>query len=83
MSDGNREYKSDVFSMLMEDKADFLRENRSEVVKVTKMDYTFDRQIELEREAARNEERKEAARKFAARFNISVEEAMAVLTENE
>lgn len=34
---------------------DFLIENRSEVVKVTQLDYTFDRQIELEREDARRE----------------------------
>ena len=32
---------------------EFLRENRSEVVKVTQMDYTFDRQIIMEREAGR------------------------------
>ena len=32
---------------------DFLIEHRSEVVKVTQLDYTFDRQIELEREDAR------------------------------
>lgn len=32
---------------------DFLMEHRSEVVKVTQLDYTFDRQIELEREDAR------------------------------
>ena len=37
--------------------ADFLRENRSEVVKVTQLDYTFDRQIMLEREDAREEGR--------------------------
>ena len=34
---------------------DFLIENRSEVVKVTQLDYTSDRQIELEREDARRE----------------------------
>ena len=34
---------------------EFLRENRSEVVKVTQMDYTFDRQIIMEREAGREE----------------------------
>lgn len=34
---------------------DFLVENRSEVVKVTQLDYTFDRQIELERADARKE----------------------------
>ena len=34
---------------------DFLIENRSEVVKMTQLDYTFDRQIELEREDARRE----------------------------
>lgn len=32
---------------------EFLLKHRSEVVKVTQMDYTFDRQIELEREEAR------------------------------
>ena len=37
----------------------FLMENRSEVVKVTQLDYTFDRQIELEREDARREGREE------------------------
>jgi hypothetical protein len=31
---------------------EFLTENRSEVVKVTQLDYTFERQIELEREAS-------------------------------
>lgn len=35
--------------------ADFLKKNRSEVVKVTQLDYTFDRQIELERNDARIE----------------------------
>lgn len=35
--------------------ADFLSENRTEVVKVTQMDYTFDRQLELERDEARQE----------------------------
>ena len=34
---------------------EFLRENRSEVVKVTQLDYTFDRQIIMEREADRTE----------------------------
>ena len=34
---------------------DVLIENRSEVVKVTQLDYTFDRQIELERADARKE----------------------------
>lgn len=37
----------------------FLIDNRSEVVKVTQLDYTFDRQIELEREDARREGREE------------------------
>ena len=36
---------------------EFLRENRSEVVKVTQLDYTFDRQIIMEREAGREEGR--------------------------
>ena len=39
--------------------AHFLRENRSEVVKVTQLDYTFDRQIMLEREDEREEGRDE------------------------
>ena len=39
--------------------AEFLKENRSEVVKVTQLDYTFDRQIMLEREDAREEGREE------------------------
>ena len=34
---------------------DFLIEHRSEVVKVMQLDYTFDRQIELERNDARKE----------------------------
>ena len=34
---------------------EFLMENRSEVVQVTQMDYTFDRQIIMEREAGREE----------------------------
>ncbi len=38
---------------------EFLRKNRSEVVKVTQMDYTFDRQLELERDEARQEGRQE------------------------
>ena len=39
--------------------AEFLRKNRNEVVKVTQLDYTFDRQITLEREDARAEGRAE------------------------
>ena len=38
---------------------EFLLEHRSEVVKVTQLDYTFDRQIMLEREEARREGREE------------------------
>ena len=37
--------------------AEFLRKNMNEVVKVTQLDYTFDRQIELEREDAKREGR--------------------------
>lgn len=78
----NREYKNDVFCMLMEDPMnaltlynaieraidrcieekvfrDFLIEHRSEVVKVTRLDYTFEQQILLEREDARKEGREE------------------------
>ena len=39
--------------------ADFLKENRAEVIKVTQLDYTFDRQITMEREDARAEGRAE------------------------
>ena len=39
--------------------ADFLKENRAEVIKVTQLDYTFDRQIMLEREEAREAGREE------------------------
>ena len=39
--------------------ADFLKENRAEVVKVTQLDYTFDRQLTMEREEAREEGRAE------------------------
>ncbi len=38
---------------------DFLMEHRSEVVKVTRLDYTFDRQLALEREDSRTEGREE------------------------
>lgn len=38
---------------------DFLIEHRSEVVKVVKLDYTFDRQLKLEREDSREEGREE------------------------
>ena len=36
---------------------EFLIKHREEVTKVTQLDYTFDRRIELEREEAREEER--------------------------
>jgi hypothetical protein len=67
---GNREYKSVVFAMLMEDKhyalqvynciaenvlKEFLIENRSEVEKVITLDYTFERRLELQREEGREE----------------------------
>lgn len=39
--------------------AEFLSSNRDEVIKVTALDYTFDRQITLEREDARMEGREE------------------------
>lgn len=38
---------------------DFLMEHRTEVVKVTRLDYTFDRQLALEREDSRTEGRAE------------------------
>lgn len=49
----------------------FLSNNRSEVVKVMQMDYTFERQIELEREASRREGY--AAGKKAEKQNILLE----------
>ena len=52
---------------------DFLQENRAEVVKVTQLDYTFDRQVMLEREDAREEERELVALKMI-RANKPVEE---------
>ena len=55
---------------------DFLRENRSEVVKVTQLDYTFDRQITLEREEAIREGRElglEQGRLDAIRNMISLD----------
>ena len=62
---------------------EFLRENRSEVVKVTQLDYTFDRQIIMEREAGR-EEGSEAAQCDAIRnimksMKLSADEAMDIL----
>ena len=41
--------------------ANFLMENRAEVVKVTQLDYTFDRQITLERKDAKQEGKEEIA----------------------
>ena len=41
--------------------ANFLMENRAEVVKVTQLDYSFDRQITLEREDAKQEGKEEIA----------------------
>ena len=59
--------------------ADFLRENRSEVVKVTQLDYTFDRQIMLEREDAREEGSTKKAKMIAQKMlkaNRPLEEIM-------
>ena len=52
---------------------DFLQKNRAEVIKVTQLDYTFDRQVMLEREDAREEERELVALKMI-RANKPVEE---------
>lgn len=52
---------------------DFLQKNRAEVIKVTQLDYTFDRQVMLEREDAREEERELVALKMI-RSNKPVEE---------
>ena len=45
---------------------DFLMEHRSEVVKVMQLDYTFDRQITLEREEGRAEGQVEGLKKGRA-----------------
>ena len=66
---------------------EFLRENRSEVVKVIQMDYTFDRQIMMEREAGREEGRAEgsaaaqcdAIRNIMKSLKLSADEAMDIL----
>ena len=46
---------------------EFLTKRREEVTKVTQLDYTFDRRIELEREDARAEERVNTERERQAR----------------
>ena len=46
---------------------DFLKERRAEVLKVTQLDFTFDRWLELEREEARAEERVNTERERQAR----------------
>ena len=46
---------------------EFLTKRREEVTKVTQLDYTFDRRIELEREDAREEERVNTERERKAR----------------
>jgi len=51
--------------------AEFLQENRDEVVKVTKLDYTFDRQIMLEREDAAMEGRAEGRAELIQNMLIS------------
>ena len=70
---------------------DFMITRRSEVVKVTKLDYTFDRQILLEREDAREEGRAEgraeervesmteSIRNLMDSLNMSMEQAMDAL----
>ena len=61
----NRKWKEDVL-------ADFLRENRAEVVKVTQLDYTFDRQITLERNEAREEGWKEGREEGRAEEKVEI-----------
>ena len=46
---------------------EFLTKRREEVTKVTQLDYTFDRRIELEREDAREEERANTERERKAK----------------
>ena len=46
---------------------EFLTKRREEVTKVTQLDYTFDRRIELEREDAREEERVNTERERKAK----------------
>ena len=70
---------------------EFLMENRSEVVKVTQLDYTFDRQIMMEREAGREEGKEvgkqegleaaqcDAIRNIMKSLKLSADEAMDIL----
>ena len=66
---------------------DFMITRRSEVVKVTKLDYTFDRQILLEREDAREEGRieervesmTESVRNLMDSLNMSMGQVMDAL----
>ena len=65
---------------------DFLRENGSEGVKVTQLDYTFDRQITLEREEAiregREQERLDAIRNMIS-LDIPKERILTKYSEEE
>lgn len=51
---------------------DFLMEHRTEVVKVTRLDYTFDRQLALEREDSRTEGRAEGLEEGRKKEKISL-----------
>ena len=51
---------------------EFLIEHRSEVVKVTKLDYTFDRQLTLEREESRAEGRAEGLQEGEVKKLVSL-----------
>ena len=52
---------------------DFFRLNRAEVVKNMQLDYTFERQLEMEREDAREEGREEVAKNLLS-IDIPIEE---------
>ena len=52
---------------------DFFRLNRAEVVKNMQLDYTFERQIEMEREDAREEGREEVAKNLLS-IDMPIEE---------
>ena len=62
--------------------SEFLRNNRDEVVKVTQLDYTFDRQIELEREEAKEQGRAEGREQGRAegREKAREEDIIALIT---
>ena len=62
---------------------EFLTKRREEVTKVTQLDYTFDRRIELEREDAREEERVNTERERKAKEEALLEKEKERLEKEE